>query len=42
MKVERWQQKNAPMIQDSGIANLLRATVYKFDKNGKIVKVVKK
>jgi hypothetical protein len=42
MNVERWQQKNPPMVQDSDVTKLLRATVYKFDKNGKVVKVVKR
>jgi hypothetical protein len=42
MNIERWQQKNPPMVQDSDSNKLLRATVYKFDKNGKVMKVVKR
>jgi hypothetical protein len=42
MNVERWKQTNPPMVQDSDSTKLLRATVYKFDKNGKVVKVEKR
>lgn len=42
MNIERWKQTNPPMVQDSDATKLLRATVYKFDKNGKVVKVVKR
>ena len=39
MNVERWQQQNKPVVEDSGTTKLLRATVYKFDKNGKLIEV---
>ena len=42
MKVERWQQHNKPMVEDDKPIKLLNATIYKFDKNGKIVQVVKR
>jgi hypothetical protein len=42
MNVERWQQHNPPIAKDSDTTKLLRSTVYKFDKNGKVVKVEKR
>ena len=42
MKVERWQQHNPPMVEDDKPIKLLHATVYKFNRDGKIVQVVKR
>lgn len=42
MNVERWQQQNPPMSQDDKSMTAFRhATIYKFDKNGKIIEVRK-
>jgi hypothetical protein len=41
-KPERWTQHNKPMVEDDKPIKLLHATVYKFNRDGKIVQVVKR
>jgi hypothetical protein len=39
LNVERWQQHNPPLDKPMVIVNHKNITVYRFDKNGKIVEV---